>query len=64
MFDFIPFSSQIFNELSRKRQRLPTLNAGISRFLAFPSSVFQCIPKTDAASWRFNKGSKFGDDFS
>jgi len=50
-FEFNPFSSQIFSELTRNLHRFPTLKAGIFRDRAIPSSVFQCIPSKHAASW-------------
>jgi hypothetical protein len=60
VFDFIPCSSHELSELRRKRQRFPTLKAGICRCRAFVSRVFQCIPRTSAASCRSISGSNIG----
>jgi hypothetical protein len=45
-----------------EHQRLPTLKAGTCLSRALPSDVFQCIPRTEAASCRSSNGSKFEAD--
>jgi len=43
--DFNPFSSQMFNELSRNLQRLPTFKAGIFRFEPYPPVSSNAPPR-------------------